>query len=164
MDNGFLAEYKIIEKVYGDFSDDKILFKAYDHYGIPAFSEYNHVLMFVSFFEGEFYHEKYQYFDLYETKEGNWASPFSKSDYDHPNNVNTIIHPEEIEFLNEVNYVIEDLGNKEIPKEFIESVKENFPSPYYEFEGKKAIAKYGNYVEDLFNLKRNGVLKSRKLF
>jgi hypothetical protein len=46
----------------------------------------------------------------------------------------------------------------------LESVEGWFPEPYYEIEGDKAIAVYGNYIEDLFLLKQSGVLKARGVF
>ena len=42
MDGKFDAQYKILENVYGNYENDTIKFSAYDHYGTPAFSEYNY--------------------------------------------------------------------------------------------------------------------------
>lgn len=48
MDAGYKAKYKILQKVYGDYDKAIIEFEVYDHYGIPKFSKYKHVLLFVS--------------------------------------------------------------------------------------------------------------------
>ena len=40
----------------------------------------------------------------------------------------------------------------------------SFPKPYYKTVRNKAIAIYGNYIDDLFKLKREGVLKARGVF
>ena len=41
-DHGFQATYKILDRVYGNYSKDTIHFEAYDHYGTPPFSKYKH--------------------------------------------------------------------------------------------------------------------------
>ena len=81
-DLGFRAKYKIIELVYGNYSDDTITFDAYDHYGTPAFSHYKHALLYVSKYKGKYYHVKYQFDDVYQTKDGRWAGPYSDHDSD----------------------------------------------------------------------------------
>ena len=73
IDAKFKAKYKILQRVYGNFSKDTIEFEVYDHYGVPGFSHYKNVLLFVSEYEGKYYHEKYQYFDVYQTNSGKWA-------------------------------------------------------------------------------------------
>ncbi|HYE74078.1 MAG TPA: hypothetical protein VEF04_12145 [Blastocatellia bacterium] len=155
-DAAFLARYKVLDKVYGDYLKDIIEFKVYDHYGTPPFSKHQVVLLFVSFHEGKFYHEKYQYFALYKTKDGKWASPYSTFDYRHEYNRQTSIKPVKIEFAEPVYY---DLTRKDK-----KLVREWFPAPYYQVENGKAKAIYGNYIPELFKLKRNGVLKARDLF
>ena len=74
MDAGYKAKYKILQRVYGNYPNDIIEFVAYDHYGTPAFSKYKNVLLFVSEYEGKFYHEKYVYDPLFKTKDGRWAT------------------------------------------------------------------------------------------
>jgi hypothetical protein len=155
-DNAFLAKYKVLDKYYGDYLKDTIEFEVYDHYGEPAFSRHNVVLLFVSFHEGEFYHEKYQYFDLYRAKNGKWARPYSTGDYRHEYNRSTPVKPEKIEFAHDVYYDVSGLGKK--------AINEWYPAPYYRTTGSKAKAIYGNYVPELFKLKRNGILKACGLF
>ncbi len=156
MDYAFKAKYRILKNVYGTFKQDTIEFIAYDHYGPPAFSEYKNVLIFVSFQEGEFYHEKYQFFDLYKTKEGKWASPYSSDDYTHPFNENTVVKPEKINFSENVRYEIKNAD--------LNHIEQTFPSPFYQVKGNEVIPIYGNYIDELFKLKRDGVLKARELF
>lgn len=155
-DSAFLAKYKVIDKYYGDCLKDIIEFKVFDHYGDPPFSKYKFALLFVSFYKGKFYHEKYQYFDLYKTKDGEWASPYPTGDYQHEYNRKTSIKPEKIEFADDVYYDVSGMDKKE--------VKEWYPAPYYQIDRGKARAVYGNYIPELFKLKRNGILKARELF
>ena len=136
MDAAFRAKYKVLERVYGYYPYDIIEFKVYDHYGKPDFSGYKNVLLFVSEYEGKYYHEKYQFYDVYKTNNGRWASPYKAEDYEHIYNKNTTIKPQAIKFEEKV-----ILPN-----------------------GDSAITAYGNYLEELFALKKSGVLAARGLF
>lgn len=158
MDAGFSAKYKILLRVYGNYSKDTIEFTAYDHYGWPGFSHYKNVLLFVSEYNGKYYHEKYQYFDVYKTKNGRWASSYKSDEYGHSYNSNTTVKPVVIDFAEKVIYpakVKEADGTEYLVA---------YPEPYYKTIGDSAVAIYGNYLEDLFELKRRGVLKARGLF
>lgn len=153
MDLKFLARYRILEPVKGVYNGNEIEFTVFDHYGVPAFSEYQYVLLYVQQYDGKYYHAKYQYNPLYKTKDGKWASPYSTYDYININNRNTPIKPEIIEFEKPV---IIDLSK--FPSD---RIKKQFPEPYYKISGDKAIAVYGNYINELFLLKQGGVLKTR---
>jgi hypothetical protein len=155
-DAAFKAKYVVVQNLYGNYTRDTIEFEAYDHYGRPAFSQYDHVLLFVSNHNGKLYHEKYQYFDVYKTKNGRWASSYTTGDYGHPYNKNTAVKPEVIDFAAEVWYKLRSRN-----KEEIETL---YPTPYYKVENDRAIAVWGNYIEQLFELKKTGVLKARGFF
>jgi hypothetical protein len=157
MDNSFKAKYVILKKVYGDFIADTIEFVAYDHYGTPAFSKFKNVLLFVSAYKGTYYHQKYMYNNVYKTKDGRWAGSYT-SDYDHEYNKHTKIKPVKIDFAERVAFpttMVEDDGQQ---------VQYSYPKPYFRTVGDSAIAVYGNYIEELFQLKRDGVLTARGLF
>lgn len=153
MDEAFKAKYRVLDWVYGDLKLDTIEFEAYDHYGTPGFAEYSHVLLYLEKKDGKLYHSKYQYNPLYQTAKGKWAAPYSTIDYGHTYNMETEIKPEKIEFARPV---IFDLSK-------MDSARINmwFPEPYYRREANKAIVIYGNYVNQLFQLKKDGVLKAR---
>ncbi len=63
-----------------------------------------------------------------------------------------------IEFTEEVSYPIKLKYSDD------EEYEPSYPEPYFVKVGDKAIAVYGNYVEDLFKLKKEGVLTARQLF
>ena len=157
MDEGFLAKYKILQRVYGDYAADTIEFRVYDHYGIPPFSKYKNVLLYVSkSSKGYYYHEKYQYNDVYKTKDGKWAGPYSYSAYSEGVD-SSEIKPEPINFVEAVIKTREKyIGRR--------GFKIIYKEPYYKLNGDTAVAVYGNYIEDLFKLKRDGVLTARGLF
>ncbi len=156
LDSRFLAKYHIIEPFRGTFNGNEIEFTVFDHYGTPPFSNYNYVLLYVVLHDGEYYHSKYQYSPLYKTKSGKWAGAYAAYDYNHSFNKDTKIRPEKIYFSEQV--IIDISRYKQ------ENIDKWFPEPFYKINGDKAIAVYGNYVEDLFLLKQNGVLKARGEF
>ena len=156
MDFGFKAKYKVLLKVYGNLSNDTIEFIGYDHYGFPRFAKFKNVLLFVSNDSGKLYHEKYMFNDVYKTMDGRWAGPYSISDYNHPYIEAIDIKPEIIEFKEQVSYPI-----KGIRQEYI---KLRYPEPYYTIIDSSAVAIYGNFLEDLFLLKKRTVLTARGLF
>jgi len=157
MDNGFKAKYAILQKVYGDFPKDTIEFVAYDHYGIPAFSKFTNVLLFVSADSGTYYHQKYMFNDVYKTKDGRWAGTYT-DDYEHEYNKHTKIKPVKIEFAEKVTYPTKKVDEEGRQLTF------SYPKPYFKTVGDSAIAVYGNYIEDLFKLKRDGYLTAREIF
>lgn len=149
----FLAKYKILMSYRGTFNGDEIEFTVFNHRGIPPFSQYEHVLLYVEMHGEHYYHAKYQHTPLYKTQTGRWAGAYSAYDYNHPNNKNTTIKPEKINFIEPVTFDISGRSNA--------TVSRWFPEPYYKIADNKAIAVYGNYIEELFLLKQNGVLKAR---
>jgi hypothetical protein len=157
MDNAFNAKYKVIENVFGLYDNDTIEFEVYDHYGDPPFSKFEFALLYVSKGEdGKWYHEKYMYSDVYRTVDGRWAGPYQSQDYNHDFNKNTTVKPEPVSFKHPVSFNIGKLDN--------EVILEYYPEPYYTIKDGKAYVKMGNYIEDLFKLKRDGYLKARGLF
>lgn len=158
MDGGFKGKYKILQKVFGNFSEDTIEFVAYDHYGTPPFSQFDNVLLFVSADSGTYYHQKYMYNDVYLTKEGKWAGSYAEEDYGHDYNKKTKVKPVIINFEKEVSYPTKIiLADSQV-------VTRSYPKKYFKTIGDRAIAVYGNYVEDLFILKRDGYLTAREIF
>src|SRR6478752_4615688 len=74
MDAAFRAKYRVLNIVGGTYNKDTIEFEAYDHYGTPDFSNYPQVLLFVVRSGDKFFHLKYQFFPVYPTSSGTWAS------------------------------------------------------------------------------------------
>lgn len=153
----FEARYQVLQKVYGDYQGDTITFAVYDHYGTPAFERYDHALLFVSKGSNGWYHEKYQYFDVYLTADGNWASPYKERAYADTNQRGAV-KPVPIVFPSQATYLLNEKTWEEGEVEYW------FPAPYYRIEKDKAIPLYGNYVHDLFRLKKETVLTARGLF
>lgn len=156
MDAKFLAKYRILDRICGDYKADTIQFTVYDHYGWPAFSRYDTVMLYVVEDSGTYYHEKYQYHNVYKTKNGRWASPYNRSNgYTSDSAIDPIV-PQPIQFRGEVSFPINGLKKH--------AIAERFPSPFYKIEQGKAIAVCANYAEDLFRLDKRDVLAHRGLF
>ncbi len=154
MDSAFKAKYRVIQNLYGNYNKDTIEFEVYDHYGTPPFSQYNNVLLFVSEYNGKLYHEKYQYFDVYKTKDGRWAScgdPYRFDEY-HRKEFKSAT----LEFDAPLLFDLTEFNPK-----YIKAV---FKEPYFKINGNKAECSMGAYVDELFTIKKEGVLKARGLF
>jgi hypothetical protein len=150
----FEAKYRIVEKIYGTYLSDTIVFIVYDHYGEPAFSRYANALLFVSNIDGELIHERYQYFDVYKTVDGRWASPGDPYRFDRVETKTVRMKP--IEFLEPLTYDT----TKYVPG----SIDKILPGPYWRIESLEADSVLGAYVEDLFIVKKEGILKARGIF
>lgn len=68
MDSVHDAEYRVRQIVRGEYASPVIRFMAFDHYGTPAFSTHDPVLLFVRASRDGFVHVKYQYVPLYPTE------------------------------------------------------------------------------------------------
>lgn len=153
LDARFKAVYKILEQEAGNFPNDTITFSGYAHNARFAFSNYQNVLLFVGEYCGELYHEKYQFFDLYKTADGRWASPGDPYKYDERYRKN--ITAQRIQFADTVWFDISKLSEA--------AKKQQFPAPFFKIEKQRAIPVMGSYVEELIAVKKEGVLKERKV-
>jgi len=152
MDRKYIAKYKVLKNVYGNYSPDTIDFIVYSHRGFPQFARRKEIMLYISIYQGQFYHEKYIYDDIYKTKSGRWAGTFQAGD-DKPSSP---VKPEIIDFAEKVSLDISGKSEREL--------EIWYPEPFYKRVGNKAIAVYGNYIEELFERNKQGVLKNRGLF
>lgn len=151
LDSRFQAKYKVIKNVYGNLKQDTVNFIIYDHTGMPKFSDYKYVMLFVSERCGKLYHEKYQYFDVYPTVDGGWARPGDPYQFDpyRPKVVNGV----PLKFKDELTFDVTD--------KHPDYIKELYPEPYFKIENNKAFPLIGADAESLFLIKKEGVLKVR---
>lgn len=153
-DSKFDAEYKVVENIYGKLPNDVVKFVVYDHNGRPEFGKYETVMLFISRYCGELFHQKYQFYPLYKTEDNRLASPYNVFEYSRLDSTSTI-KPEIIKFKEKV-----EIDIKGASQEYIEKW---YPAPFYKIENGKAIAVYGNYVPELLELKKQTILKERKI-
>jgi hypothetical protein len=155
MDSAFKARYRVIEVIYGTYAEKTLEFEAYDHYGRPGFENHRHVLLFVSSAGGAFYHQKYQYFPVFKTKSGRWAGCGDPYQFE-PDMHRGIISAHSLDFNRDAYFDISRHSRRE--------KREYFPSEYFQIRDGKAYCKKGNTVQELFEVKKQGVLKARGLF
>lgn len=153
MDSKVKAEYKILEQVVGNFPKDTIIFASFNHNHRITFSNYENVLLFVGEYCGELYHEKYQYFDLYKTVDGKWASPGDPYKYDSYHKKNLVA--QNLKFADTVYFDVSKLSEA--------AIKKQYPEPYYKIEGQRAIPVMGSFIDDLITVKRDGFFKARNI-
>lgn len=156
MDSGFRATYEILDQFYGKYDSAQITFDAYDHYGKPAFSRFKHALMFVHVTDDGIYHAKYQFYDVYRTIEGRWATcGDSFARYEEPEELEQIV-------FSKLNFP-EDLVFADVGRFSPSYVAMEFPAEFYDIRSNKAFCKKGVYVEHLVDFKEQTVLKARGL-
>ena len=167
-DAKFVATYKIIEKICGDFPGDTITFEVISTFIDSTFKGQNTTLFFLLKNVEE--NDGYQlwgdaYYDVYKTKDGRWASPLKTNDHPWSPSISLLpaikrklllmslpgkTFPAEIPFEQEVWYDISGMTREEIHL--------TYPDKYYKIEGQKAIAVYGNDVPQLFNIQKGGMM------
>lgn len=155
----YKAKYEIIQSVYGNYQCKTIEFLAYDHFGTPDFSKSKYALLFVYKSKGQLYQVPNQYFDVYKTKNGRWASCGDPYYFDekYKKDLTYEIKPVNLEFYRPVTFKIH-------PKSDSLKVNEVFPEPYFRIINNRAIGIMGTYVEDLFLIKKEGILKELGYF
>ena len=151
MDSRYEAKYKILKNIYGDYAQDTITFMAYDHYGEPAFLAYQYAMLFVSEHCGQLIQEKYQYFDVYPTADGRWARPGDPYRFDAAQP--KLFKAQKLQF--------KEILSFDISNEYESVVAEKYPKRYFKITRDKAYPLTGVYSEDLFSIKKDGVLKAR---
>jgi hypothetical protein len=155
MDYAFRARYQVLDVLCGDLQTPEVEFEAYDHYGTPGFSKFETVLLFLSRADGRFYHQKYQYSDVYETRDGSWAGcgdPYKLE----PDVHRGTIRAKPITYKQPVTFSVRGLTEEQIRKWY---------SPdFFHRQDSTVVCRAGAPVWDLFAVKRAGVLKARGLF
>ena len=148
----FISKYKIIESICGKYTKDTISFISYDHYGLPGFANFTNSLLFLENRNDTFYQVMYTYYDVYKTKNGEWATPYNTLYYTYKND--SSMNPHRISFKDEVFYNVKGKPKKEI--------RNWYPEPYYRINNDwtKATALWGNYVPELVEMEKKGSLTS----
>jgi hypothetical protein len=153
-DSKYLARYDILRVVCGTHPPGRIEFDVYDHYGKPAFSHFETVLLYVGRFEGRWVHAKYLYDPAYETADGDWAGCGDPYALDEPHRGELKAEP--IRFKSEVSFPVDGLTETQI--------NERYPPAYFGRRGDRVVCKAGARIAALFTIKRDGFLRAREVF
>lgn len=73
-DTEFTYSYKVIKTFDDRLEGDEIEFKSYGRYVTPPFTEYEYVLFFLQKQDEDLVLMSYQFFDVYQTIDKNWAT------------------------------------------------------------------------------------------
>lgn len=145
LDSHYVATYRVLENVYGNYRDDVITFDVYDHYGTPAFSKYENVLLFVSRqANGTWTHEKYQFYDLYRGTDGQWYG--CGDPYRNIRNARRTVHARPVQFAEPVSFPLGDLNQQQVER--------LYPAEYFEIREGRAHCLLGTSVNDLLQAKK----------
>jgi hypothetical protein len=144
-DSWLKGKYKVVQNVYGNYRKDTIEFYASFHCGAGLFLKPEHVLVFLIKNKNGTFLQKYQYFDVYRTVDGRWASPASPGKFKNDDTVHTKPYP--IAFLDSIWY-----DTRQTDRGCLRKV--TYAAPYFKVEGYKAFALMGAYVDDLFLMKK----------
>lgn len=152
------ARYEIIENLFGDYQNDTMKFVAYEHggNGDASFAEYDYVILYIAEYCGKLIKLRYLDNEVYKAKNGKWATPFKKLNYRKLDSVK-IKQPEIIEFEKDLIYKF-DRGADSL------WIDRNYPKPYYQIKGVKARAIYGYYANDILEIMKRTILKSKGFF
>lgn len=155
VDAKFMVTYDVLHVLCGPSPLSRIEFEVYDHYGTPAFAEFETVLLYVSRDDGRWLHLKYLYNPVYEVEDGTWAG--CGDPYAHEPEVDRgTLRTTPARFKNEVSFSVLNLTD--------EQIGEQYPREYFTRRGDLAICTAGASINDLFAIKRSGVLRARGLF
>jgi hypothetical protein len=158
-DSQFKAHYQVLQVVYGQYRDSTIKFTAFDHYGHPGFARYETALLYVTMrrswlLQPKYFHEKYQYQPVYSTADGRWAGCGDPYQFNEVHRKN--IQAQAIDFKPAV---VIDVAK--IPSA---KVNELYPKAFFDYRKDVVICRKGVFLDDLFTVKREGVLKARGIF
>ena len=145
-DSKYNANYKIEQEFSDHFPDSTITFIAYDHNSMSQylFKNYENILIFIGEYCGDLIHMKYQFFPVYKTQNGRWATTVdaykAKYDKDKEDLYENIVFDKSVSF---------DLPNQLTDEQMTQFIKNRFPEKYYSIKDGKAYPIMGRYAEDL---------------
>ena len=155
LDREFEARYKVLSVIFGDYRGAEIEFTALERHGRPEFANHEIALLYLLRSSGWLIHRKYESQAVYRTADGRWAGcgdPYR----DEPGVDRGSVRARAIEFRPQVTFSVVGLTGDE--------VKKRYPPEYYIRRGNVVTCMAGAYAEELFEIKRDGVLKARGVF
>lgn len=152
MDNAFRCKYKVVKKIFNDLPTDTIEFLAYDHYGKLEFSKKDSVILYISKSNNDnhYFHQKYQYDDVFKDKAGNYFSYLKFRDVGDSKYAEENIKGFRTNFENE-KFNLKNL-NSEVRKIY-------YPRKFYKTKNNFAIPTKGVYLDELINYRLETTFK-----
>lgn len=162
MDTEYRARYQILEIVHGNYKSRSVDFVAYDHYGFPGFAKRDLVMLYLTEFDAQLYHVKYQYDEVFPTNQKTYAGcgdPYFFLGDDEQVERLPLKH---VTFDPPVTLRISDylVTNKDYPnmdEKRLEAenswVKDYFSEPIFKIDGDLATCQMGAYPDELYRIK-----------
>lgn len=151
MDNAFKCKYQVIRKMFNYLETDTVEFIAYNHYGTPGFAERDIVILYLSKSKdgSHYFHQKYQYDNVYINKKGHYYSypKFSGSE-----------SPEKFENMIDFDKTFSD-EKYDVSHLDAEAIKMYYPPKFYKIENNFAIPIKGIYLNRLINYRLSTTFK-----
>lgn len=151
MDGAFKCKYQVVRKMFNYLESDTIEFIAYDHYGTPGFAESDTVILYLSKSkdEGHYFHQKYQYDNIFKDKKGNYFS--------YPKFLGTkyTTYKDSLKGFKAI-LKNEKFNIKDMSKETVESY---YPKEFYKVENDFAYPIKGIYLYELINYRLKTTFK-----
>jgi hypothetical protein len=156
MDRAFKLKYKVLKNLYNNLKTDTIEFLAYDHYGIPRFSEFKNVILYISKSQNGdyFFHQKYQYNEFYKSKNNEWVGLL---------NFGSVSRIESASKLNLKKIKLNKAANIDLKGYSKSDIELLYPKPFYKIKGDVAIPKLGISINDLIDYKVKSILENNSV-
>lgn len=155
MDSYYVANYRILDTVFGNYRGNTIAFDVFDHYGEPRFSKSDTVLLFVQQqADGSWVHVKYQFAALYRGTDGEWYG--CGDPYGPAFKGQRTVQARPIQFAAPVSFPLTDMSAGEIRK--------RYPAEYFEVRDGHAWCTMGTSVADLFQATKETALTNYGIF
>lgn len=143
MDRAFKCKYQVIRKIFNYLESDTVEFIAYDHYGNPGFAEKDTVALYLSKSKDgcHYFHQKYQYDNVYKNKKGHYYSYPKFNGSESPEIIQNMTGFDKT--FSNLKYNVSHL-NPDV-------IKKRYPSQFYKIENNFAIPIKGIYLNQLTN-------------
>lgn len=143
MDIAFKCRYKVVRQMFNYLKTDTVEFIAYDHYGTPGFAERDTVILYLSKSKdgSHYFHQKYQYDNVYINKKGHYDSYPKFNGSESPETFGNMTGFDKT--FSEEKYDVSNLNS--------EGIKMYYPSQFYKIENNFAIPIKAIYLNRLIN-------------
>lgn len=151
MDRAFKCRYKVVRQMFNYLKTDTVEFIAYDHYGTPGFAERDSVILYLSKSKdgSHYFHQKYQYDNVYINKKGHYYSYPKFSGSESPDTIESMTGFDKT--FSDEKYDVSNLNS--------EGIKMYYPSQFYKIENNFAIPIKAIYLNRLINYRLSTTFK-----
>lgn len=150
-DRAFRCKYQVIKKMFNYLENDTVEFTAYDHYETPGFTENDTVILYLSKSKdgSHYFHQKYQYDQVYRNKKGHYYSYPKFSGNESPETIEGMIVFDKT--FSDEKHNVSHLNP--------DAIKMYYPPKFYKIENNFAIPIKAIYLNRLTNYRLSTTFK-----